>query len=74
MGVVLKNDNQEIELYIKGYEVTVATKSYWDNNWLVLSCWLTEGGKSVYGEFPCFMAMELYAVYPWTKTETTNVK
>ncbi len=26
MGVVLKNDNQEIELYIKGYEVTVATK------------------------------------------------
>ena len=59
MGVVLKNDNQEIELAIKGYEVIVPEKSYWDNNWLVFSCRLTEGGKSMYGEFPCFMTMEL---------------
>lgn len=59
MGIVLKNDNQEIELAIKGYEAAMPTKSYWDNNWLVLSCWLTEGGISMYGEFPCFMTMEL---------------
>lgn len=59
MGVVLKNDNQEIELAIKGYESAMPAKSYWDNNWLVLSCRLTEGGISMYGEFPCFMTMEL---------------
>ena len=32
MGVVLKNDNQEIELAIKGNEVTAPAKIYWDNN------------------------------------------
>ncbi len=60
MGIVLKNDNQEIELAVKGYEVPLPAKSYWDNNWLVLSCRLTEGGKAMYGEFPCFMTMELH--------------
>lgn len=59
MGIILKNDNQEIELDIKGYEVPIPVKSYWDNNWLVLSCRLTEGGRSMYGEFPGFMTMEL---------------
>lgn len=59
MGIILKNDNQEIELDIKGYEVSIPVKSYWDNNWLVLSCRLTEGGRSMYGEFPGFMTMEL---------------
>ena len=59
MGVILKNDNQEIQLAIKGYEAPMPVKSYWDNNWLVLSCQLTEGDKSMYGEFPCFMTTEL---------------
>ena len=59
MGIILKNDNQEIELDIKGYEVPIPVKSYWDNNWLVLSCRLTEGGRSMCGEFPGFMTMEL---------------
>ena len=59
MGIILKNDNQEIELDIKGYEVSIPVKSYWDNNWLVLSCRLTEGGRSMCGEFPGFMTMEL---------------
>ena len=59
MGIILENDTQEIELSVKGYEVAMPTESYWDNNWLVLSCRLTGNGKSVYGEFPCFMTMEL---------------
>ncbi len=59
MGVILKNDNQEIELAIKGYEVIVPAKNYWDNNWLVFSCRLIEGGKSMYGEFSGFTTMEL---------------
>jgi hypothetical protein len=32
MKIALNNDNQEIELAIKGYEVTAPAKSYWDNN------------------------------------------
>ena len=44
---------------VKGYEALTPTKSYWDNNWLVLSCKSTENGESMYGEFPCFMTMEL---------------
>ena len=48
MGIILKNDNQEIELDIKGYEVPIPVKSYWDNNWLVLSWRLTEGGRSTF--------------------------
>ncbi len=59
MGYVLKNGRQEIELHVKGYECPAPTDSYWDNNWLVLSCRSTARGRTVCGEFPCFMTMEL---------------
>lgn len=38
MKFKLDNGNQEIELKVKGYEASIPTKSYWDNNWLVFSC------------------------------------
>ena len=59
ISVILKNHRQEIELSVKGYEVSVPIKSYWDNNWLIFSCRLREDDRSMYGEFPCFMTMEL---------------
>lgn len=59
ISVILKNHRQEIELSVKGYEVSVPIKSYWDNNWLIFSCRLREDNRSMYGEFPCFMTMEL---------------
>lgn len=59
MGLILKNNNQKIELAVKGYECPLTGKSYWDNNWLVLSCQSTENGISRYGEFACFITTEL---------------
>lgn len=59
MGLILKNNNQEIELTVKGYECSQLSKYYSDNNWLVLSCRSTIGDKTICGEFPCFMTMEL---------------
>lgn len=54
-----ENGNQEIELKVKGYEAVIPTKSYWDNNWLVLSCKSAKDGKPMCGEFPCFLTIEL---------------
>lgn len=59
MGLKLTNNNQEIELTVKGYECPQLSKYYSDNNWLVLSCQSTSGDKTICGEFPCFMTMEL---------------
>uniref|UniRef100_UPI002E796FEB hypothetical protein n=1 Tax=Enterocloster aldenensis TaxID=358742 RepID=UPI002E796FEB len=34
--MILKGDNQEIELKVTGYEYPHPTKSYWDNNYCLL--------------------------------------
>ncbi len=59
MGLIIKNRNHEIEISVKGYEIPVLTKSYWDNNWLIFSCRSTIGDRTIQEEFPCFMTMEL---------------
>ena len=59
MGLTLTNDNQEIELIIKGYQFPQLTKYFSDNNWLTLSCRSITDDKTICGEFPCFMTMEL---------------
>lgn len=59
MGLILSNGRKKIELNVIGYEFPTLRESYWDNNWLVLSCRSTTRHKSIYGEFPCCMTMEL---------------
>ena len=59
MGLMFKTASQEIELTVRGYECPILTRSYWDNNWLVLSCRSTTGDKTICGELPCFMTTEL---------------
>ena len=56
--MILKGDKQEIELKVTGYEYPHPTKSYWDNNLLMLYC-----GKNlwIYGrQSSClFLTVEL---------------
>ena len=57
--MILKGDNQEIELKVTGYEYPHPTKSYWDNNWLMLYCGKKFGGYTAANRLACFLTVEL---------------
>lgn len=61
--MILKGDNQEIELEIKGYQFPKITNNEWDNNWLVLYCRKTFNGHTIRGTFPCFVTTELIRLH-----------
>lgn len=59
--MILKGENQEIELVVEGYEFSdpVLKNNFWDWNWLMLYCKKTIEGKTVKGRFACFVTTEL---------------
>ena len=58
--MILKGDNQEIELLVEGYEYpNLKSNNFWDYNWLMLYCRKTIKGETVSGRFACFVTTEL---------------
>lgn len=58
--MILKGDNQEIELMIEGYEYSnPKLNNFWDYNWLMLYCRKTIKGETVSGRFASFLTTEL---------------
>ena len=55
MGLILKSNNQEIELTVKGYECPQPNRYYSANNWLVLSCQSKIGDQTICGGVPGVM-------------------
>lgn len=62
--MILKGDEQEIELIIEGYEyIEPKSDDFWDKNWLMLYCRKTFGSHTICGRFPCFLTTELIRLH-----------
>ena len=48
-----------MELKVTGYEYPCPTRSYWDNNWLMLYCRKRFGGYTAVNRLACFLTVEL---------------